>query len=581
MKHRVADTIQLKERATSNQRRVVQLEKEVLELTRQVEEGKEIHSRGMDFRKVIVNETFVILDKTGGSVVVDDDDDVVVGKESSSSAVPPEIATVISKFNHLKRVIQAKENEIAHMTQASERHLRRCQVLETQLNESLKSVSALEKKVKDQEAIMDTLELENRKIVAQQHIWKREAEGMRSLLDTYELQEEKALQSNKSSSSSALLGKSTKTNNNSNNVEGLKLSLDSARAEIQLLSETNKNLEGTITKLREEQQTSKTEHDQVLVKYGKLRDAVFEERAKAEKAEARACQAETLAGKGMYNADVTRVLHLKCNPAMDAMREKYQMEIDALKRKLGEAEGVAAGATSSAATAMSASSTQQSDGKISATTMTPASAKDRGSLDSSSSSSRGGSSSADSVDIQKLHSRLKEQFRNQIALFRQGVYLITGFKIDMTQDSENDCQIFTVRSVYGEREEDHLLFKWSPKKKTKLDMLNTDMAQLLMKGSSGVYVRDHGSWPGFMASVTLQLFDQQTVLCLSGAANVLVMPGLHSANISSQLLQKLGGGTVIGPLLIGMSKPAQIVPTGATVAEIVNMAALAAAEVRR
>ncbi|MFO0292193.1 MAG: NADP-dependent malic enzyme [Rhodospirillales bacterium] len=68
---------------------------------------------------------------------------------------------------------------------------------------------------------------------------------------------------------------------------------------------------------------------------------------------------------------------------------------------------------------------------------------------------------------------------------------------------------------------------------------------------------------------------------LSGPANVLVMPGLHSANISSQLLQKLGGGTVIGPLLIGMSKPAQIVPAGATVAEIVNMAALAAAEVRR
>ena len=37
---------------------------------------------------------------------------------------------------------------------------------------------------------------------------------------------------------------------------------------------------------------------------------------------------------------------------------------------------------------------------------------------------------------------------------------------------------------------------------------------------------------------------------------------------------------MIGPLLIGMSKPAQIVPAGATVGEIVNMAALAAAEVR-
>ncbi len=67
---------------------------------------------------------------------------------------------------------------------------------------------------------------------------------------------------------------------------------------------------------------------------------------------------------------------------------------------------------------------------------------------------------------------------------------------------------------------------------------------------------------------------------LSGPANVLIMPGLHSANISSQLVQKLGGGTVIGPLLIGLSKPAQILQIGATVGEIVNMAALAAADAR-
>ena len=41
-------------------------------------------------------------------------------------------------------------------------------------------------------------------------------------------------------------------------------------------------------------------------------------------------------------------------------------------------------------------------------------------------------------------------------------------------------------------------------------------------------------------------------------------------------MQKLGGGTVIGPLLIGLSKPAQIVQMGATVSEVVNLAALAA-----
>ncbi len=60
---------------------------------------------------------------------------------------------------------------------------------------------------------------------------------------------------------------------------------------------------------------------------------------------------------------------------------------------------------------------------------------------------------------------------------------------------------------------------------------------------------------------------------LSEPANVLIMPGLHSAQISSNLLHELGGGTVIGPILMGMSKPAQIVPMGATVSDMVNMAA--------
>jgi malate dehydrogenase (oxaloacetate-decarboxylating)(NADP+) len=63
---------------------------------------------------------------------------------------------------------------------------------------------------------------------------------------------------------------------------------------------------------------------------------------------------------------------------------------------------------------------------------------------------------------------------------------------------------------------------------------------------------------------------------LSGPANVLIMPALHTANVSAKLLTQLGGGTVIGPLLIGLAKPAQIVELGATVSDLVNMAALAA-----
>ncbi len=65
---------------------------------------------------------------------------------------------------------------------------------------------------------------------------------------------------------------------------------------------------------------------------------------------------------------------------------------------------------------------------------------------------------------------------------------------------------------------------------------------------------------------------------LSGPANVLIMPALHSANIASKLLQELGGGTVIGPILCGLEKSVQVLQMGATVSEILNVTALAAAD---
>jgi malate dehydrogenase (oxaloacetate-decarboxylating)(NADP+) len=78
------------------------------------------------------------------------------------------------------------------------------------------------------------------------------------------------------------------------------------------------------------------------------------------------------------------------------------------------------------------------------------------------------------------------------------------------------------------------------------------------------------------------LMRQHYPFCrLSGPANVLIMPALDPANISSKLIQELGGGTVIGPLLSGLEKSIQIVPMGATVSEIVTMAALAAHDTLR
>ncbi len=63
---------------------------------------------------------------------------------------------------------------------------------------------------------------------------------------------------------------------------------------------------------------------------------------------------------------------------------------------------------------------------------------------------------------------------------------------------------------------------------------------------------------------------------LTGPANVLVMPAFHSASISTKMLQELGGSTVIGPLLVGLNKPVQIVSLNSKDSDIVNMAAIAA-----
>ncbi|MEZ0243295.1 MAG: NADP-dependent malic enzyme [Sphingomonas sp.] len=68
---------------------------------------------------------------------------------------------------------------------------------------------------------------------------------------------------------------------------------------------------------------------------------------------------------------------------------------------------------------------------------------------------------------------------------------------------------------------------------------------------------------------------------LSGPANVLIMPGLQSANISAKLLRELGGDSTIGPILMGMEKSVQIAPMSATASELVTLAVLAAGEIAR
>ncbi|MGH9378090.1 MAG: phosphate acyltransferase, partial [Terriglobia bacterium] len=79
-------------------------------------------------------------------------------------------------------------------------------------------------------------------------------------------------------------------------------------------------------------------------------------------------------------------------------------------------------------------------------------------------------------------------------------------------------------------------------------------------------------------AVTPEIIDEEYPFStLKGGANVLVFPSLEAANIAYKLMMRLGGAEALGPILMGLSKPVHVLQRGATVEEIVNMAAIAVA----
>ncbi|TYZ13429.1 NADP-dependent malic enzyme [Hymenobacter lutimineralis] len=66
-----------------------------------------------------------------------------------------------------------------------------------------------------------------------------------------------------------------------------------------------------------------------------------------------------------------------------------------------------------------------------------------------------------------------------------------------------------------------------------------------------------------------------------GGANTLIFPNVISGNIAYKVIQEIGGAEVIGPVLMGMRKPVHILQLGASVREIVNMAAIAVVDAQK
>jgi malate dehydrogenase (oxaloacetate-decarboxylating)(NADP+) len=83
-------------------------------------------------------------------------------------------------------------------------------------------------------------------------------------------------------------------------------------------------------------------------------------------------------------------------------------------------------------------------------------------------------------------------------------------------------------------------------------------------------------------AVVPEMMDEVFPFCeIKGGANVLIFPDLQSANICYKLMQRIGGAEAVGPILIGMNKPINVLQRSADVDEIVNMAMITVLEIRK
>jgi len=404
-----------------------------------------------------------------------DIDDRNMENTKDKKKYPPEIATIVRQFGSLREKLKRSQDQQSKTQVMMIASKQRIAHLESNLQEEEATVDTLQRQKDQLDEKLISSAIETRKCQAQESICKQEAYELRSILETFELKPEKPSAENKRKSDRPSEASS----------QGLQLSLSLSQDKLQALSDSYDELKKEINTILEEKKTLQHELDRVKEKFGKLREALMKEKEKCENAEERAVEAEKMAGKGSYDEKIKRVLHLQDNPFTRALHEKYKKEVEILKTEIEALKFV-----------------NSPSGK---------------SETSKSSTNNSLSSSMSTLDAQKLHQRLKESFKEQISLFREGVYLLTGYKVDM--DADNDKPIFTVRSMYSEKEDDHLIFMWpqtiSDGKRqavTSLDLLDSSLAQELSVTEGFKYMTKFMSIPAFMGSLTLSLFEKQTFM---------------------------------------------------------------------
>ena len=371
--------IQEKEQVRSVNKRVEQLETDLLESTRAEET---ISEKLKDWQELGVAMSSVLA-------------------PSDRPSNPPEITVLRQYLNDAKtKATESENNQITMKKQLGKNK----EIIQTLMSESTKferRESVWKEERQEWERRKDLNMKEIKVLKGQEDIYKREVESLRSIVKTFDELPLTEAQGMKKSEPAIVGGASPA------NIRVLEVSLTAVKEEIEVLKEAKRSLQDDLDCSVAEKEELQKKHNTVLEKFGKLRDALYAERTKAEQATERANEAEILAGKGSFNPEQTRVLHMGSNPLTVALKE----EINVLRRQIE---------------VISNGDKQKNKGCPS------------------------------DVDPNKLHQRLKQSFKEQISRFREGVYLITGYKVSFFCVI---CYSSAVRFIYYMNAKEHITDK--------------------------------------------------------------------------------------------------------------------------
>lgn len=104
-----------------------------------------------------------------------------------------------------------------------------------------------------------------------------------------------------------------------------------------------------------------------------------------------------------------------------------------------------------------------------------------------------------------LNKRLKEVFSDQIQHYREAISLLMGYKVDLRKS--NGMELLRIRSIFADHDSDELLVRMETN--GSLELLDTDFCSQIDQRVFS-YLTTCRSFPAFLSTLTLSLFEKQT-----------------------------------------------------------------------